>query len=294
MRKLMLVMIISVLLPLFSCTLFQNKPSSDNIAAALVDKISSYTEIAGIDIKATEDTGTKVEPKYEMRFVAKIKLLSSTYEKVGHIGGNVDSDVLRELFAQGAAFEVFGKATSILKKEEWVTKIDELESSVNNLGQLSNNFKRPVIEGSKEHESAMAKYSEWQKAEAEAQAKAEKEKAEKIESYAKAFSGKWKGTYICGQGTTGLTLDVSATLTSLSAIFNFYPVAENSSAKSGSYSLVGQFNLDGTFELKPSKWIERPSGYAMVGMAGNINDNHNELLGSITSNSCKEFLLKKQ
>ena len=294
MKRLIALTIGCILLLLAACAYFSNKPSADNISKALIKKLPGYTEIVGIDIKATEEVGSKVEPKYEMRFVGKIKLLQSTYEKIGHIGGNVDSDVLRELIPQGTIFEVFGKATSILRKEEWATEINEMEFSIENFGQIVGKFSRPVIEDSPEHKDAITRYSEWEKAKEAALAKARKEEAERITNYAKAFSGKWKGTYICGQGSTGLTLEITPTSTSIGAVFNFYPIPQNPNAKSGSFSLIGKFAIDGSFKLKPNRWIKRPTGYIMVGMAGKINLERKELVGSITSEGCSNFYLQKQ
>jgi hypothetical protein len=294
MKRMNVLTIGSMLLFLSACSYFSNKPSEENIAKALIDKLPVYTEIVSIDIKVMEEVGSKVDPKYEMRFVGKIKLLKSTYEKIGHIDGNVDSDVLRELIKKGTTFELFGKATSILRKEQWVTKINKMEFSIENFGQIIGKFSRPVIEDSPEHKEAIARYSEWVKAKESALAKAKKEEAEKVEKYAKVFSGKWKGSYICGQGSSGLTLEITPASTSLGAVFNFYPIPQNTKAKSGSFSLIGQFTMDGSFKLKPNRWIERPAGYRMVGMAGNINIEKKVLVGSITERGCSNFQLQKQ
>ena len=126
-----------------------------------------------------------------------------------------------------------------------------------------------------------------------------KEEAEKVSNYSEAFSGTWKGIYICRQGITGLTLEITPleitpTATSIGAVFNFYPIPENPNVKSGSFSLTGQLSMDGSFELTPNRWIEQPAGYVMVGMSGNINFERKELVGSITTSSCSNFQLQKQ
>jgi len=117
--------------------------------------------------------------------------------------------------------------------------------------------------------------------------------ARTVNYYAKAFSGRWIGTYICGQGITGLTLNIATTSSKMKALFNFYPIPQNHNSKSGSYTLTGQFFTDGSFRLKPNRWINRPSGYIMVGMEGKINLERNELVGVITYGNCSNFRLQK-
>jgi len=116
----------------------------------------------------------------------------------------------------------------------------------------------------------------------------------KIAEYAKAYSGKWEGTYTCGQGITGLNLDIANTDSSISAVFKFYPIPQNTKSKSGSFSMLGSSSADGSFNLKPNAWIERPSGYRMVEMQGKINDNHNEMTGSILGFGCTNFYMHRE
>ena len=80
----------------------------------------------------------------------------------------------------------------------------------------------------------------------------------------------------------------------MSAVFNFYPIPQNSNPKSGSFLLTGQFFADGSFKLKPNKWLNRPIGYSMVGMEGSLNFARKELVGTITTKGCSSFRLQKQ
>lgn len=115
-----------------------------------------------------------------------------------------------------------------------------------------------------------------------------------IKKYSKGFSGVWVGNYICSQGSTGLTMNITSDSYSIKAIFEFYPLQQNSKAKSGSYSLTGQYSEDGSFVLQPKDWINRPEGYGMVGLSGKINDSFTELNGLIAHESCSNFQLRKQ
>jgi hypothetical protein len=84
-----------------------------------------------------------------------------------------------------------------------------------------------------------------------------------------AAAGKWKGTYVCSQGSTGLTLTVRAgktvdtTMHPLTATFDFYAVPGNPGVPSGSYSMTGYY-FPGGIDLEPNQWISQPPGYTMV------------------------------
>jgi hypothetical protein len=81
-----------------------------------------------------------------------------------------------------------------------------------------------------------------------------------------AAAGKWKGTYACAQGLSGLTLTikpgktVDTTMHTLTATFAFYPVAANPKVPSGSYSMTGYY-FPGGIDLLPGQWISQPSFY---------------------------------
>jgi hypothetical protein len=83
-----------------------------------------------------------------------------------------------------------------------------------------------------------------------------------------ATVGKWKGTYVCSQGATGLTLTIKAgktvatTMHTLSATFDFYAVPANPRVPSGSYSMTGYY-FPGGIDLQPTRWISQPAGYEM-------------------------------
>lgn len=106
------------------------------------------------------------------------------------------------------------------------------------------------------------------------------------------FSGKWVGSYNCGQGITGLTLSIKTNSTVIEATFNFFPSQQNTKAKSGSFSLSGRFSEDGSFNLQPKAWINRPKGYRMVGMSGKISDEFKKL-ESVNHSRCSFQLVKQ-
>jgi hypothetical protein len=279
-KNLIIALLILLFLNGFTCS--SNKPSKKDILNTLSEKLAGDIEVIAVDIIAMENVGSKVEPRYMSRFVGKLKFLNQTYEKVDTIGGNINSDIVRLVVAQESVFEVYGKTTSVLRREKWFTELIELDSDIKRQGKLLEKFVNPVIEGSPEHKAALEKYDEW-----------ERVKAEKIANFAQSFSGKWEGTYHCSQR---VILDISTTSSNMNAVFDFYPLKQTQQIKSGSFSLSGSFTEDGYFKLEPKSWINRPEGFNMVGMSGNISHSHTELNGSIifSTNNCPYFKLYKK
>lgn len=284
--------LVFMLLGVLACT-SEPKPSKQDVQKVIADNLPGFLELSSLDIQAMESIGSKVEPKYHARFVAKIKVLKPTYERIGRIGGGVDSDVVRLVLDARTTFDAYGKAVSVLDKDKWNTDITEIDFSVNNIGELLGKFQRPVIDGSGEHKDALEKFESLEKEKQLAAAEAEKAKADKTQQQAKAFEGKWIGSYICGQGSTGLTLSISTTLTGMSATFEFYPTKENPAVESGSFTMTGQFREDGAFSLQPGAWIKRPSGYNTVELRGRMNGRMNQLAGDVVLGGCQTFSVNK-
>lgn len=104
----------------------------------------------------------------------------------------------------------------------------------------------------------------------------------------------WEGEYTCAQGVTALTLRVTRHgETSLEATFMFRASEKNPGVPSGAYTLIGEIRADHSFELAPSQWIDRPMGYIMVGMAGDVDGAGTSMRGRITESSCGEFELHR-
>lgn len=109
-----------------------------------------------------------------------------------------------------------------------------------------------------------------------------------------ALSGKWQGTYVCGQGTTGLTFELrpieGAEASLYSAVFEFFPLGRPMS-RLGAFRGAVTVNAAGTeFEMRPESWIYQPSGFSMVGMRGRISASWT-LEGQIVGVGCQTFSL---
>jgi hypothetical protein len=104
----------------------------------------------------------------------------------------------------------------------------------------------------------------------------------------------WEGRYLCPQGVTGLTLELSGrTGSEVGAVFHFYAVPENPGVPNGSYRLAGVVRGDGTIDLLPERWIEQPEGYVMVGMTGFLDRTTGVMRGRITDPACDLFDLRR-
>lgn len=111
------------------------------------------------------------------------------------------------------------------------------------------------------------------------------------------MDGLYRGTYVCSQGVTGLTLSVTMkTTTKLRAMFTFYADPHNPGVPTGVFDMRGTYNPQ-TRKVKlgatESDWVAHPLGYAVVGLNGVLSFDHNTLKGSVTQLDCKAFALKR-
>ena len=112
---------------------------------------------------------------------------------------------------------------------------------------------------------------------------------------ARSLEGNWQGVYFCGQGLTNLNLVVQAgERGELDATFNFYAHVSNSEVPSGSFAMKGAL-IPGTNTLvfKGTRWINRPRGYNMVDLSGEVASDRSHISGRVTSYSCTTFSLTR-
>lgn len=102
-----------------------------------------------------------------------------------------------------------------------------------------------------------------------------------------ALPGEWTGSYVCGQGRTGLTLTLKRVdrkdpkSVSVEGTFKFYPVPENPGVPAGSYQVKGYVQDNGLVFLTGSNWIQRPDRYRMVEVLGVISEDGQTIEGKI-------------
>jgi hypothetical protein len=85
---------------------------------------------------------------------------------------------------------------------------------------------------------------------------------------------RFKGHYFCAQGRTELTLVFEETdEDALNVVFEFhFPGSTTHPAADGSYRMHGAYDAKSRqLRLKGEQWIDRPTDYVMVDLAGTVN-----------------------
>ena len=95
-------------------------------------------------------------------------------------------------------------------------------------------------------------------------------------------SGNWEGSYVCGQGVTGLTLTIAHQSGSgFSGTFHFYPPPGNSAAKEGCFAVTGHFVTARRVFVGGGAWISRPADYITVDLDGQIDAAGQTMAGKV-------------
>ncbi|MBL8529545.1 MAG: hypothetical protein JNL68_17845 [Burkholderiales bacterium] len=111
----------------------------------------------------------------------------------------------------------------------------------------------------------------------------------------------WKGTYICKQGETALTLRIlnaspSVVQTNLGNAYHVEAIFDfdyNNRAAAGSFFLTGAYYPDSNVAtFRPGQWISRPAGYSTVGMDGRVTNQGQTYTGRIPFSGCTSFQIR--
>lgn len=81
---------------------------------------------------------------------------------------------------------------------------------------------------------------------------------------------------------------------SVNAIFHFSAPASNPRLPTGTYAMEGTYEAkDGTLRLGGISWINRPQGYDMVPLSGEISQDGTTFTGRIEFQGCEVFTLRR-
>jgi hypothetical protein len=107
--------------------------------------------------------------------------------------------------------------------------------------------------------------------------------------------GTWRGAYQCAQGNTALALSIEPRKDgSLTALFHFEAAADNPGVPTGCFEMEGDFDpATGQADLRPLRWVLRPAGYIMVGLAGRLSGMGDRLEGRVRGPGCTAFLVER-
>ena len=118
--------------------------------------------------------------------------------------------------------------------------------------------------------------------------------ASQADALSSELTGSWVGTYTCGQGPTGLRLDIQAASGgSATATFTFYALQSNPNVPAGKFTMTGTYSATG-ITLSPGHWLIQPANYEMVTLDGGpLTDSGNTLSGTVTTPPCTTFTVTK-
>ncbi|MFB7911235.1 hypothetical protein ACFC1T_32855 [Kitasatospora sp. NPDC056076] len=103
--------------------------------------------------------------------------------------------------------------------------------------------------------------------------------------------GGWDGTYTCGQGLTGMHLQISAPVKAgtVDVVFSFFPVPANPGVPRGSATYTGTLS-GASVRLDPVAWVERPSDYQLINFVGDLPAADGDAYsGTVTGVGCTTF-----
>ncbi len=140
-----------------------------------------------------------------------------------------------------------------------------------------------------------------------------------------SIQGVWDGRYVCAQGPTGATLairtvphwpgiqvylhrllmgwlrnpetkvqEVQPKRRQIEAQFRFYALPENPRVPTGAFELTGTYDPTlGILDLYPSKWIELPECYNLLGLKGVLTEDGQSLKGALDGAGCGAIILRR-
>jgi hypothetical protein len=81
---------------------------------------------------------------------------------------------------------------------------------------------------------------------------------------------------------------------SVTATFHFYGPKSNPGLPEGKYAMQGRYNRKtGSLQLGGLGWLDRPEGYDMVPLSGEIKDGSDIFRGRIEFQQCETFTLQR-
>jgi uncharacterized protein with FMN-binding domain len=115
------------------------------------------------------------------------------------------------------------------------------------------------------------------------------------------LNGTWEGTYSCAQGLTNLKLVIQAnSANEIDAVFMFSPHPQNPQVPSGRFRMAGNLEISNSkdipdlLDLKGTTWINRPAGYMLVDLRGDVSASKNQITGNVLAvPGCSTFDLVK-
>jgi len=135
------------------------QPSTSEIEHALTSTLPAFARVSSFSVAAMQIMGTQVEPVWQSRFRAVVKVTTATFAPDGTDPGVV---FVRAIKQAGETTEVFGKSVSTLYAGKWRTALDLEGQPIQALGQPESAFgpQKVIVRGSKAETAYLAEQSE--------------------------------------------------------------------------------------------------------------------------------------
>jgi len=109
-------------------------------------------------------------------------------------------------------------------------------------------------------------------------------------------SGTWKGSYVCGQGDTALTLILrpGRHKGELDGLFHFHGSVSNPGVPEGCFTMTGSAGAQNhQITLSAGIWLLQPFGYVTVDLTGRLEPGGDRLSGQVIGPLCQGFKLRR-
>lgn len=290
------ILAVSMTLAVSPCLLFaQEPPNEKQLAEGIAEKLPAWMGVDRVEITASANSGDTVSPLIRNRLIALVSNREDLYQQVYlpealREFAPEDHELIRVMTEANTSVSLYGISQSYLSMGSFRTDFEfENIRSINDLGKPKDFFKpSALVIGSEEQVRFYADIQE----------RADKEEA-RLEDLRTILSeqlpGEWKGEYVCGQGTTGLTVTIKefANLDEILGVFHFYGIERSASdVPDGKYEII--MSYDDTKDIivaQPRAWIDQPFGYNMVGFSARLSEN--EIQGTIDSWGCGSLKLNQ-
>jgi hypothetical protein len=119
------------------------QPSESLIKKQLGNRFP-FAGIVSFEVKASENAGTKVEPMWKFRFVAKAVFTEDLLNLERTV---LSTNIVRQVAAKGSPFDIYGIAVATLKKELWEVSFEFEENPLAFLAPADNLRLRGELKG---------------------------------------------------------------------------------------------------------------------------------------------------
>jgi hypothetical protein len=105
------------------------------------------------------------------------------------------------------------------------------------------------------------------------------------------LTGKWRGSYSCLQGHTGLLITIEGPVGGVfTGEFSFFALDDNPKVPKGRFAIAGTYNPEsGSVSMNGQHWIEQPPNYVMVDLSGKLSSDGRSIDGKVEYEGCTSF-----